>query len=429
MFGGGGSGAGFLNLAVQLTALAIIAANPRAVLDFFRDAPRMLTILVGATLLLPLLQSIPLPPAIWQTFPGRGIITESFTLIDTRGARFPVSLNVQRTIAALFSLMPPFAILMLIWNRPNEEKRLLLMLVVALGIFTAIFGAQQLLSGNQGILVFAEAYGSADLHGGFANHNSAGLFFDIALCALIGAWPRQFPGLANTAIGLGIAILLVTGLVLTRSRSGIALSIVPAALLVVRLWRHRFSQRFSGHSAVLAIIGLVTISGGAMMLSHNNDQVRVSLSRFDDLHDVRPLIWSDTTASIARYWPIGSGIGTFDEVFQLDESLENLRPNRAGRAHNDYLEPILESGLTGAILLFGWILLILRNAVRSSFRSATMKAATAISALIAIQSILDYPLRNQTILCITGLIIALIIEHKTSPLNNKPIHNYMPLTE
>lgn len=103
-------------------------------------------------------------------------------------------------------------------------------------------------------------------------------------------------------------------------------------------------------------------------------------------------------------------MGTFDEVFQIDESLENITPRRAGRAHNDYLEIAVEAGVVGLAVVALWAIW----AAFASWRAASTPqrwpalAGTGILMAVALQSLLDYPLRNQAMLCIAALAVALL---------------------
>lgn len=407
-FGGGGSGAALANLVVQLTALALIAFNLRAFLDFFRQAPVFLVSVVSATLLLPLLQSMPLPPSIWQPMPGRALVTETLQLFGHEDAWFPMSLEVRRTLLAFLSLVPPLTILVLAWRLPERQKHQLLMLVAATGAFVVVLGAQQLATGNRRFVLFAEAFGSGDLQGTFANRNTAGLFLDIALCALIAVYPSRRRDLRWTFASATVAIMLIVGLVLTRSRSSMALVIVPVVFLVFRLLRSRKTDRISGRTIMVMVLGIAVLCGGTYLAS-GNQRIQRSVSRFENLEDRRPLIWEDTVGSIKRFWPLGSGIGTFDEVFQIDETLENIRYARAARAHNDYLETTLESGVAGIALLLAWAAVLVISGWRALCRNNLDSAAVAVFALLAFQSMSDYPLRSETLLCIAGLMLALLV--------------------
>lgn len=410
LFGGGGSGAGLLNLVVQLSAIVIIAFNPQSMLDFFKSGPRLLILLVSAALFLPLLQSLPLPPAIWQRLPGRDLISDSVGLFGKQEEWFPLSVNVRRTVTAFLSLLPPLAIVALTWRLPQDEKRKLFIFVVVAGLFVVLLGAQQLATGNRQFVFFSEAFGSGDLQGTFANRNAAGIFIDIALCALTGSFFGKRPKLFHILISGTAILFLLAGLVLTRSRSSMALVFIPVMLLLFVILRSWKGRAVSNTRLIVLIPLLATIMLGAFLSVSQPDRIRNSLSRFENFQDARPAIWSDTLGSISRFWPVGSGVGTFDEVFQVDESLETLRSGRAARAHNEYLEVAVESGLFGVILLVSWAIYLLTLALRATMRRSVSLTAAAVFALLALQSLLDYPLRNQTLLCIAGLMLAVFVE-------------------
>ncbi|MBV1916928.1 MAG: hypothetical protein KUG65_02530, partial [Sphingomonadaceae bacterium] len=93
-----------------------------------------------------------------------------------------------------------------------------------------------------------------------------------------------------------------------------------------------------------------------------------------------------------------------------DESLEYLDERRAGRAHNDYLELVVESGVVGIVLALGWIGWLGRrgwSAVKGGIDPSTQAAGLAIG-VILVQSITDYPLRNQALLCVAAFMVNLL---------------------
>ncbi|MEM6476987.1 MAG: hypothetical protein AAF687_12540, partial [Pseudomonadota bacterium] len=90
---------------------------------------------------------------------------------------------------------------------------------------------------------------------------------------------------------------------------------------------------------------------------------------------------------------------------------------RAGRAHNDYLEIAIEAGIPGLALVAGWLILVGWLSVRvsrSPFRWAGW-ASSAILLAIALQSITDYPLRNQTMLAIGSFALLMLAKLATPP--------------
>ncbi len=413
LFGGGGSGAGIANMVVQLAGLAALAANRDAVLGFFAKAPRLVAALVGASLLLPLLQLVPLPPALWQALPGRDLVTQSYDLIGVKGAWHPFSLSVSRTAIAFFSLLAPLAILTLAWDLVEDQKRSLLLAVAAAGVIVVVLGAQQLATGNRLLVFYGEVVGSGDLQGTFSNRNSGALMLDIALVALVAAVPWRRAAPAWKLGAAAVALLLIVGVALTGSRSGMLLLIVPGMLAASIWWRAHDLGRGRTRAAFVLLGFLLAIIAGGAVLSGNH-RLSQSLARFDSVEgEQRPIIWKDTIEATRRYWPLGSGIGSFDEVFQVDEALENLSYGRAGRAHNDFLESALESGVVGIALVAGWAVALAGLGYRAfrldGSQSGPALAAVGTFALITFQSLTDYPLRSQTLLCIAALMLALLL--------------------
>ena len=160
---------------------------------------------------------------------------------------------------------------------------------------------------------------------------------------------------------------------------------------------------------MLGAIGLVAVSTAALTVTAPGP-IEKTLERFEAKDDPRRYIWDDASYTAARYWPAGAGMGTFDEVFQVDESLENLTQRTAGRAHNDYLELAIEAGLPGLVLAALWLLLValLSWRVRHSRQRWAAWAGSVFLVMIALQSLSDYPLRSQTLLALAGFALLML---------------------
>jgi O-antigen ligase len=161
----------------------------------------------------------------------------------------------------------------------------------------------------------------------------------------------------------------------------------------------------AGLAGISIVVGI-----GAVVGSLPHSRFDTVLERFNKTEDQRPAIWEDARYSAQRYWPVGAGMGTFDEVFQIDESLENITQRRAGRAHNDYIEIAIEAGAAGFALIGLWTLWTLWTAWAALGRPRRWEALAGATILLAIalQSLVDYPLRNQTMLCLAAFAIALL---------------------
>lgn len=408
VMGGGGSRYALANLLVQIAALGAMAF---AIPDFRKslgDMPRGLLLLVVCSFLLPLLQIVPLPPALWQALPGRELVAESLELIGQSAAWFPLSVDYGRTLVAMASLVPVLAILLLYpWGKEGAAEAALLLIVV-LGWLNFAFGALQLFAPQNALNPYPVRDGGR-LYGFFANHNSSGLFFVIALCAAIGAARSSLATPALRPFFWGSGAIFALGAVLTNSRSSTALLLLPLALAGWIGWKKL--ARFGG-KVRMAVAAAAVVSLGAMaLLFTQNSRLGATASRFATLEDHRPEIWTDSLVSIERFFPFGSGLGTFRDVFPVDESLEYVLAGQAGRAHNDYLEIAIEAGIFGLLLVAAWGLWLAIKvfAARNDKHWPVVQAAAIGFLCIAAQSLIDYPLRNQAMLCIAGLLIAVMV--------------------
>lgn len=411
LFGGGGSGYGLSNLVVQLAALTILAMSYETVRSFFGLAPRTMLALVLAALALPLVQLIPLPAAIWSALPGRQLVAEAYGFAG--GPTWPaLTVSQARTFVAFIGLIAPFTVIALGWSLDGEARHRLMAILIGLGLLNLVPGiAEALGTGGQSLLYPANEMQGV-MFGLFANRNSTGLFLDCCLLLLV-----ALPVAKRTALAmlgkLLIGILLTLGVFLTQSRSSIALLALPASLAIAKAlagYATASSIRFAAISRAFVAAGLAAVVLIGLIPMLGETRLGTIADRFEQGDGQRSLIWEDARFAAQRYWPVGSGMGTFDEVFQVDESLEYISPRRAGRAHNDYIELAIEAGGFGLAVVLGWAVWIAFAAWRAALTPQrwTALAGTGILVAMALQSMLDFPLRNQTMLCLAAFAIVLI---------------------
>jgi O-antigen ligase len=416
-FGGGGSRYGLANLAVQLAALGALAARWDIVKQFWRESPMLLRIAILASFALPVLQIIPLPESVWSALPGRELVSRSLALVGDGGTWRPFSVDPLRTLLALTALITPMAVLWAGWSLARERLIDMGWLVVGFGLFTILLGAAQLGAPTESATLYGSRDPGAILLGTFANRNSTGLFltFALGLVAVLPA-PRPHPALLPARLAVGAMLLL--GVVLTQSRTSLVLSLLPLLLAAARAaaWGLGKGEGQRGKSSVIIVAGTAALlaAGLGTVLVTAPGRVSDTLERFEAKDDPRRFIWDDATFIAGRYWPLGAGIGSFDEIYQVDESLENLSLRKPGRAHNDFLELAIEAGAPGLGLAALWLVLVgwLSWAARHSPQRWIAWSGSTFLLAIALQSITDYPLRNQTILALAGF--ALLVLARTS---------------
>lgn len=414
LFGGGGVAYGLANLVVQLGALLLLARNFNAVRDFFGAGPRLLVALVIASLALPLLQLVPLPPSIWTALPGREQVSQS--LAAAGGLQwYSSTINQARTFVAFLGLIPPLAIIILGWRSENEGLYRAAPVIIAIGLCNVALGVVQVLGSEGTGILYLENEMPGVLFGFFANRNSTGLFLVCCLLVLVALPTARATSLARLTKAVA-GFLLMLSVILTQSRTAIVLLGLPVAFAVLRLVSARLGKsRLTSPAAARAffITGIAAVALTSLTPLIGNSRIGTALARFDASEDQRSLIWEDAYYAAQRFWPVGAGMATFDEVFQTDESLEHISPRRAGRAHNDYLEIAIEAGAIGLALLVAWAMWIALASWQaiSTPRRWPALAGTGILLAIAIQSVFDYPLRNQSMLCMAAFAIVLIAPH------------------
>jgi hypothetical protein len=100
------------------------------------------------------------------------------------------------------------------------------------------------------------------------------------------------------------------------------------------------------------------------------------------------------------FFPIGSGFGSFENLFKVYEPFESLQPQYLNHAHNDLIELVIVGGLPALLLLAGFLLAI---AVRAQqvFRGHGERRASgyahlglAMICMMLLSSLVDYPLRT-----------------------------------
>jgi len=416
--GGGGLAYGLRNLVIQLIALGLLALHRGLVIRFVREAPLALRVFVGASMALPLLQLVPLPPAIWQSLPGRDLIIASFEAAPVGANRWlPVSVDPMRTLVAFCGTLVPAAIIVIGSLLPREDKFALIRAALWASLAAFLLGAVQLSSANTAGMLYSERTVPDTLYASFTNRNSTALLFVLAL-AMLAALPLRQGPLQPWLTG-GAAILFALAVVLTQSRSGMALLAVVAGLWLARLGYGFFASR-EGAGAPdrrIVIAGLLAVLalGGALSMSYlSGGRVADSVERFSQGAADRPEMWQDSVHAAGRYWPVGSGMGTFDEVFQLHESLEHVSPRKAGRAHSDWLEIAIEGGAVSLLLAAAWLFWCLIAAIaRCASGEVWMPLSAGVGiASIALQSLLDYPLRNQALLGFAALLIVMLVRER-----------------
>jgi O-Antigen ligase len=145
------------------------------------------------------------------------------------------------------------------------------------------------------------------------------------------------------------------------------------------------------------------------------------MTRFqtDPLEDLRIPLTIVTFETALENLPFGTGFGSFVPVYASKERTEDLLSSYANRAHDDWAEFLLETGIPGVLvaLLFLWWLGAKavaiwkrRPADALDHHLALQRGATLVIALLLAHSAVDYPLRTTAMATLFAFACAILID-------------------
>jgi O-antigen ligase len=141
-----------------------------------------------------------------------------------------------------------------------------------------------------------------------------------------------------------LALLLLVGVIFTRSRAGIALTMLGILLVTFAFARRLGGDNVYGPAGTVVAIalGVGVVIGLAPVLDR--------FAQLDPMEDSRWSIYSATIDGIGAFFPLGSGPGDYATVFPAFQPLD-LGRWFINQAHNDYLQWVFEGGLPAALLI------------------------------------------------------------------------------
>jgi O-antigen ligase len=384
-------------LALSGTAMAVFAVIQGAGASL-RDLHWPAWIMLALFFAVMLFQLVPLPPAWWQALPGRSLSVDTLTATGMADAWHPATLAFPATLRSLMVYCWLIAFLLAVLHLSTEEFRKLFGVLLILGLVNVGIGVIQVASGNTALKLYT-GLNSPFLNGLFANKNHTGLF--IALTYLAGyatlygehGWNRRRIGVV-----LPVTLVLFVALLATFSRAGVIFGVMALGFLALL----SMGSRLRGRSLYI-LLGV--LAGTAVLLSvvASTDLATRAFARFGGVSgDLRWSIWQWSWPLVGQYFPAGAGVGSFTAVFPSAEQLAWVKPTYVNHAHNDYLEQLIEIGAVAPVL---WLLVLLAlvgplyaawtERRQQSGRIAMIGAAMLL--LIALHSVVDYPLRRPAI--------------------------------
>ena len=399
---------------LQLVALPILLLAGTALL---LDPPRarltraaMLAALAIACV--PLLQLLPLPSALWGMPDARAAIAVDLASagVDTP-ARW--SLHPEATLRSSLALLPALACFFgVVALGPGRLKRVPQVLV-ALVLANLAFGFVQVGLPSDSPLRLYPGLGSG-FGGVLVNDNHQGTALVIGMVLAIGLWAHAKhravqgqPHKLRHGLWLLAAFSCVAALPLSGSRAAMVIALVAAALTVAAtgllpLLRIRDSRRAAaGAVLAVALVALGSFSAWRWMQVDAVDELRQTIAR-------------ETISVGQRHAPLGSGIGSFVDVFAQEASWNPAFQGGeyVNHAHNEYAQWWMTGGvgalaaLAFALGILGWTgTAVLRHGRRHPLAAASWLALLT----VLVHSVVDFPLRTMSLMSVSASLAALAV--------------------
>jgi hypothetical protein len=380
---------------------------------------RAVLLLVAAIFALPLLQLVPLPPVLWQQLPQRELIVKIDHAVGLGDVWRPLSIAPQRTWNAWFSLFAPLSVALLMIKLDAADRRKVAGGLILIGILSCVLGILQIAGGSASPFYLYDQHTINSPIGFFANRNHQSAFIAclIPVTAYVASRSRHGGERQRLALVVSVAVVLtfMVLLLVNGSRAGIALGFVGLASTPFVLGDLRNGRR-TGKTTLKSVLAIASLLAGTALIVTAAFVRSASLERLfatDPAQEYRAKALQPVLHLMMDYAPFGSGMGTFVEAFSRQEPAAFLSPQYLNHAHFDYLELFITGGVPAALLLLVAAFGVARAAARilwlPQHRSAAVsegRAAFTVIAILALASLVDYPLRTPSLMSILAFAAA-----------------------
>ena len=376
---------------------------------------------------------LPIPENYWHLLPHHGFYTEVVDWLKSKNTTptFTLSLISHETQKALLTLVPAIAIFLATSHFDKNHLKQLVMIFLGVTSLEAALGLIQYSSNNPDFFFGIKANGNA-AQGTYFNRDHFAALMETCLPFAI--------GFSLNAIGrhqhhhndhliiikgnhflifASLSILILLGGIFSMSRTGIFLIAIAILLSSVFFARHIGGRQSASITGIISTItiGFITSIGLIPILNRFIEQ--------DPLADGRWDIWQYTIVGIKAFFPVGSGPGTFPDVYRAFQPLE--QQGFINHAHNDYLELMFDMGLAGMVIIGGFFLLYLYGWVKLWDKpwdeEHLMQNAAGISILLLLlHSLTDFNLHTPANMIIFGFLCAIFFR-KTTIKHRRKMHN------
>ncbi len=404
-----------------------------------------------AFLLIAVLQLASLPVSLVKIISPNTAALKTELLHDLSGAAGIKSMSLsfyrsatKHDLRLVASIAAVFVVILNVFRKPSQIKRLLMAISIIGGIVALIAMAQNLF-GNGKIYWFVSTPSGQASSGPFINHSHFGQFMNLSIGAAIGllmvklhevfgdkkrgSFVFKYLFSPKAKFIWFLAAFIVIGaatLVISLTRGGI-LSMLAAAVFTTLIINSR--QALKARGWILAVLALGTF---VCVLYVGFDAVYDRFARLRNFGDYqcRLQILKDLLVCFKRFPILGMGLGTHAMVYPMFSHLSTSRI--ATHAENEYAQTMEETGLLGLIILIVFAVIIWSNYTKS-VRNINTPTRPAVYGLgfgilaILLHSITDYGQHIPANAFLSAIFCALIIVLAQQGRNNKVYNCRIPI--
>lgn len=416
---GGASREGILQNGILQVAGATILIWCALDRQFPGPAPKARWLQFAAALFLTygLVQLVPLPHWIWTHLGGREIVIDGFVRAGQADLpSMPLTIIPQNTVDALLRFLPPMAAFVLAYKTASGRgSRRTIYVIMFLAGISAMVGWVQVFGGRESPFYFWQISNRGSPVGLMANANHQATLLICALPFFVAHLSRlklqagRGDGYAGQIVLTSAGLLVsVIGIIMAGSLAGYILLGPVAALTFLMVLGRRASLR-DGLIGVVAMVGVAVVG---WWLSFSPVLPALGVTNLSDTELGRQNIWRLSVRAAGDFFPFGSGLGTFESLIPIYEDPAKVTGTFINHAHNDYIELLVEYGLVGGLV----IAIALTTYFRLSYAAwkdrigsskKNLAASIAIGAVL-LHSLVDYPVRTETIAVIVAFSMGLL---------------------
>ena len=363
---------GILSIILLETTRSLTKKTPGSSESYAIRNQQSAAIFLGLFLLFVLLQMPPLPSGLLKILsPRTYTLRQSLSVVDfqstIRNPQFAISFYPFLTQIEFLKWFALIALLLFLlqWRALNKGRGTLISVIMFVGILESLYGMIEFFSGHRHILHVEASSLVSSVSGTFINRNYFAGYLLMVIPVAIGyifyresfsgdlsmGWRRRLSSIDGKTYFLAFGvILMILGLLFSASRMGI-ISLLLSFTVVTFLFRNpEKRQRFA--KTPILILGLALLWGAWIGL----DAVISRFFAISENFGMRWEIWANTFQIIKDFPLLGSGLGTFIQIFPAYRSFHV--EGFVSHAENDLLQLASEVGCVGiGLLIIAFLLL------------------------------------------------------------------------